>query len=132
MNLLFIHDCRFYKENDRVFQAGTFPTIIWQNNYLPYFENITVIGRASADPCDKTELSSTDDGRVRFVLIREYDTVKNFLLNHAIIKNKIKDEIDKNDITTVRLPSQFGFVAADILIKEKKPYTVEVVDNAFD
>jgi glycosyltransferase involved in cell wall biosynthesis len=132
MNLLFIHDTRFYKEGDGVFQAGTFPKIIWQNNYLPYFETITVIGRASADPGDKTELSSTDDGRVRFILISEYDSVKNFFLNYKIIRNKIKSEIDKNDITAARLPSQFGFIAADILIKEKRPYIVEVVDNAFD
>jgi glycosyltransferase involved in cell wall biosynthesis len=131
MNLLFIHDAAFYKDGDKVFQVG-FPKIIWENNYLPYFSNITIIGRTSTDPGAKAELSSTDDGRVKFVLIHEYNSVKNFFLNYTTIKNKIKDEFDKNDITTVRLPSQFGFVAADILIREKKPYIVEVVDNAFD
>jgi glycosyltransferase involved in cell wall biosynthesis len=132
MNLLFIHDTRFYKEGDKVFQAGTFPKLIWESNYLPYFDTITVIGRASTDPGDKTELSSTDDGRVKFALLSEYDSVKNFFLKYTAIKNKIKGEIEKSDITTVRLPSQVGFVAADLLIKEKKPYIVEVVDNAFD
>jgi glycosyltransferase involved in cell wall biosynthesis len=132
MNLLFIHDCRFYKENDKVFQAGTFPKTIWENNYLPYFETITVIGRESNNPNDKTELSSTDDGRVQFVLISEYNSAKNFFLQHRAIKSKIKNEIEGKDITILRLPSMFGFTAADILIKMKKPYMVEVVDNAFD
>jgi glycosyltransferase involved in cell wall biosynthesis len=132
MNLLFVHDCPFYREGDKVFQAGAFPKIIWENNYLPYFEDLTVIGRAGSYPNDKTELSSTDDGRVNFVLITEYDSVKNFFLNYKTIRNKIQKEIEKKDITTVRLPSQFGFTAADILIKAKKPYIVEVVDNAFD
>jgi glycosyltransferase involved in cell wall biosynthesis len=132
MNLLFIHDARFYKEGEKVFQAGTFPKLIWENNYLPYFDTVTVIGRESTDPGDKTELSSTDDGRVKFTLISEYDSVKNFFLKYTTIKNKIKGEIEKNDITTVRIPSLFGFAAADILIKAKRPYIAEVVDNAFD
>jgi glycosyltransferase involved in cell wall biosynthesis len=132
MNLLFIHDCRFYKENDKVYQAGTFPKTIWENNYLPYFETITVIGRTSNNPNDKTELSSTDGGRVQFVLISEYDSIKNFFVKYKAIKSKIENEIKRKDITILRLPSMFGFTAADILIKMKMPYMVEVVDNAFD
>jgi hypothetical protein len=71
MNLLFIHDCQFFRDNDLYYVVGGLRQSVWHNNYLPYFDNITVIGRQTFSQKSKIALSSVDDDRVNFSLIPE-------------------------------------------------------------
>jgi glycosyltransferase involved in cell wall biosynthesis len=132
MKLLFIHDCPFFQEGDKYYVAGGLPNSVWRNNYLPYFDSITVIGRRSLSEKSKCVLSSMDNGKVRFNLVSEYSSVFKFFYHYVKIRQKIAAEIDNNDFTIIRLPSQFGFMAANILRKWHKPYMVEVVENGFE
>jgi glycosyltransferase involved in cell wall biosynthesis len=132
MNLLFIHDHRFYREGDLVYSSGTLSKELWINNYLPYFDKISVIGRCSNDKKHKLVLASVDGGRVDFNLITEYTSIKSYFLNYLTIKNRIKEEILKADLTVVRLPCIFGFIAVPVLVKYHKPFFTEVVGNIFE
>jgi glycosyltransferase involved in cell wall biosynthesis len=131
MKLLFVYDAPFYKEGDNIYTADSLPSNVWGNNYLPYFENITIISRYRLNKKHKNSLSSLDDGRITFNLILEYSPgfsfIKRFLLSFNKIKTQITKAIKETDVTIVRLPSLFGFIAISILKKYKKPHLIEVV-----
>ena len=44
MNLLFVHDHKFYEDNNIFYSRGGFPQSVW-DRYLGNFSSIIVIGR---------------------------------------------------------------------------------------
>ena len=52
MKLLFVHDHKFYQENNDFYSSGGFPKNIW-HRYLEFFSSIIVVGRK----LDKKNLS---------------------------------------------------------------------------
>ncbi|GHU16179.1 hypothetical protein FACS1894163_05030 [Spirochaetia bacterium] len=130
MKLLFIHDHSFFKEGDIIYSGGGLPAAVWTNNYLPYFDNMTVIGRDGNSKNKKAAKVISSIDRVVFKLIGEYSSIKNYFLYYYKIKRKIEEEILKTDITVVRLHSVLGFMAISILHKYQKPYFVEVIASA--
>jgi glycosyltransferase involved in cell wall biosynthesis len=131
MKLLFICDFPFVNDGGDIY-AAAFPASIWENNYLPYFDSITVIGRLGSKEKDKTEICSVGDNRVEFIMIPEYKSIRHFFINYSVIKEKIAEQIRVSDITALRLPGMFGFISVNILIKYNKPFFLEAVENAFD
>jgi glycosyltransferase involved in cell wall biosynthesis len=129
MKLLFIQDVGFSQEGDTYYSASL-PSAIWNDNYLPYFDSIRVLGKYSDNKTLGAVLSSTD--KVDFALIYKYTSIITFFLNYFGIKNKIKEEIFKTDVTVVRLSSILGYVAIPILIKYNRPFFVEAVTNAYE
>jgi glycosyltransferase involved in cell wall biosynthesis len=132
MRLLFIHDHPFYQDGEIVYTSSCLPRTVWQNNYLPYFDHITVIGRLN-DQHERGEVSSIE-GKVDFILIpgcRPMTPLKLFL-NHSKIKKIITEEIDKAAVVVVRLPSNFGNMAIPILHEQGKPFFVEQVANTWE
>jgi glycosyltransferase involved in cell wall biosynthesis len=132
MKLLFIHDTPFFEDAGLYYTTSGLIASVWCNNYLPYFDYITVIGRHSFSEKFKNQLSSTEDSRVQFSLIDEYTSILQFFRNYAVICQKIESEIERNDFTILRLPCQFGFAALNLLIKKHKPFLIEVVENTFE
>jgi hypothetical protein len=132
MKLLFISDVSFFRDGNIVYNGGGIPNTVWENNYLPYFDTVSVIGRLSNNMKDKVTISSLDDGRVNFVLLSEYNSVINLFLNYSLIKEKIGNEILKNDVVIARVPFQFAFIAIHVLKKLEKPFLIEVASNGFE
>jgi glycosyltransferase involved in cell wall biosynthesis len=126
MKLLFIHEHRFFREGNAVYSGDSFPYTLWINNYLPYFDSISVIGKQGTQK-DKRIISSVDD-KVNFILISYASAIK-YYLYYLKIKKIIREEIQKADVVAVRLPSSFGYMAISILAKKNKPFFVEQVGN---
>lgn len=127
MNLLFVHDHPFFVDNDFVFSGGGLPNSVW-NNYLLYFDSVTVFGRKSFNTKDKKIISSFKN--VNFKLTNNYNSYIDVLLKYNSISKELENVIIQSDIVLVRLPSVLGFIAAKVAIDNNKKIIVEQVGNA--
>lgn len=129
MNLLFIHDHPFYKENESVYSGGAFPHYVW-NNYLKKFKELTVFGRLSHNKNQKIVLAKNETQNISFKLTNYYGSVFSLFNNFNKLRNELSYEIEKVDVVLVRLPSVLGFISAFIAKKHNKKIIVEQVGNA--
>lgn len=127
MKILFVHDHPFYKDNNDVYSGGGLPNFVW-DNYLKYFNEVIVFGRLSTSEKDKKIISSGSNG-LRFVLTRNYQSIKSLFFNFLGLVKEISDEVKKSDIVLVRLPSVLGIITSYIAIKNNKKIIVEQVGN---
>ena len=132
MKALFVHDNRFWVNNDNVYSYGHFAYSLLWKRYLKYFDSVTVGGRffeASADECKTMSISNGKN--VNFFPLPNLATLSGLSKireAHSIIREKMAE----SDFVIIRLPSILGYVACDEAIKMKKPYAVEVVGCAHD
>ena len=129
MNLLFVHDHKFYKDNNIFYSSGGLPGYIW-DRYLEHFSSMIVIGRRLHNKNSGLVKSSKE--KVEFSLIKEYNSPADELLNSKIIDENIINSIKKVDAVIVRLPSNLGFRAIELCKKLNKPYAIEVVGCGWD
>ena len=129
MNLLFVHDHKFYKDNNIFYSSGGLPENVW-DRYLGYFSSIIVIGRELHIKNQGLVKSSKE--KVEFRLIKEYNNPLDDFLNSKIIDKHILGSVKKVDAVIVRLPSILGFRAINLCKKINKPYAIEVVGCGWD
>lgn len=126
---LFVHDHPFFNCDDSYYSGGGLPAIVW-NNYLKYFDRLTVFGRESNNLENKKVISSGSDS-VNFHLTSNYNSKWD-----ALFQNKLRAEITplilENDLIISRLPSFLGLIAIDIAKKHNKKILVEQVGNAYE
>ncbi len=133
-NCLFVHDFRFSVYRNNIYGDGQFEyQNLWKSKYLSLFDNVTIIARGNiaknnTDIKNKFKLNGPN---VNFISTKSIASATIFI-NFPKVYKKIKEEIKKNDIVIVRLPSMQGLVACFILRKSNKPYIIEVVSNGFD
>jgi len=129
MKLLFVHDHKFYKENNDFYSSGGLPKNIW-SRYLDFFSSIIVIGRKLDKKNPGLVQSNTE--KVKFNLMEEYRNPLDEFLYSKKIDNNIIDSLKQVDAVLVRLPSILGFRTINICKKINKPYAVEVVGCVWD
>ena len=129
MKLLFVHDHKFYKENNDFYSSGGLPKNIW-SRYLDFFSSIIVVGRKLDKKNPGLVQSNTE--KVKFNLIEEYKNPLDEFLYSKKIDNNIIDSLKQVDAVLVRLPSILGFRTINICKKINKPYAVEVVGCIWD
>lgn len=130
MKLLFVHDHFFQKYGDEVY-SDKFPYEVF-SRYLEKFDEVYVWGRVEVLP-NKPEKSSIASGeRVFFKFGDNISSLKSFFGYRKKIRAELEKQIDEVDAVAVRLPSEYGLMAADIALKNKKPWSVEVVGCVWD
>ncbi len=133
MKCLFVHDHRFYRDNDgKYYSPGKYPYKVWER-YLEHFESLTVIGRCKEIPdISNLKVSLSSGDKVEFQTLPNIAGVKNTLKNRNKAKQMIRQAVETSDCIIARLPSLFGFIACQEALKQGKPWAVEVVACAWD
>lgn len=129
---VFIHTHPFYVDNNNnVYTSGTLDKSIWPR-YTAVFGDLTVIGRGRIinEKNHNYNLSSVDN--VNFDLLYEIKGGIDYYKYRKKIIKKIEQYICSADYIILRMPSNFGVIAANICKKYNKKYLVEVVGSAFD
>jgi len=129
MKIFFVHDHPFYKEHDEVYSGGSFPASLWKN-YTSYFDKVIVYARLSKNPNTKVVKSSLEGREVTFQLTDNYSSIKKLVSNFNSTKNELKENINRADLTIVRLPSILGYIAGYICVRCSKPFVVEQVGSS--
>jgi glycosyltransferase involved in cell wall biosynthesis len=112
-----------------MYSDGGLQSNVWEKNYLPYFDSITIIARQSYDRKNAKTIASTD--KVDFKLIKQFRSNVDFLLNYYKIKQIIKHEVLKADIIILRLPSTLGYTSVPMLLRYGKPFILEIVTDVY-
>jgi glycosyltransferase involved in cell wall biosynthesis len=129
MKALFVHDHPFYIDNTIVYSGGGLPSFFW-NNYLSYFNNLSVFARKSKNLKDKKVVSSNTS--VNFILTTNYTSFLDIIFKYGKLKVEILSELKYVDLVIIRLPSILGFIAATLAKKEGKVILIEQVGNAYE
>ncbi len=133
MRMLFIHDNRFWKKDGVYYSYGHFAYDLLWKRYLKYFDEIVVGGRiADVDDESITEKFSVSSGdNVSFFALPNLMSFSG-LKKMGEAKRLITEEMEKADVTVIRLPSNLGYLACSIAEKLNKKYMIEVVGCTWD
>lgn len=129
--IAFFHDHFFLEKNGVYYSKGGLPASVWER-YLTYFDEMLVFGRCSRVKSNFNRLSKSSHPQVKFHLLPNLCSFNNRRENRKISQNVILDSLHNIDFAVVRLPSEIGYLAIDILTDHNIPYVVEVVDCPFD
>lgn len=127
MNLLFVHDHPFYKEDDLVYTGGSFPYSLW-DNYLINFNNIFIYARRSYN-IDSKGVITSGRNNVKFILTEKYSSIRTLFFNYKSIKNELFELFEDVDVVLIRLPSILGLIAGHLALKKGKKIWIEQVGN---
>lgn len=130
MNLLFIHDHHIYLDkNNNAFSPGKLSSKSFER-YLNHFDTVTVLTRSKFIDKDLSKslgFNQINTSKISYIPFDNQSNFKNRFLKRNFFKKKLKNIIIKFDAIIVRLPSEIGFLAAEICITLQKPYLSEVV-----
>lgn len=133
MKAAFVHDHYFVhdKKNNIYYDGsgGVFNFKLWQR-YLAVFKSLIVVGREKKSLPNK--LVDSTYKNVTFELRTELTSGIDRFLMQRTVKNELKKTLSKVDFAIIRVPSVLGYIAQDVCIENKIPYTLEVVACSWD
>jgi glycosyltransferase involved in cell wall biosynthesis len=130
MKLLFAHDVKIYKYNDKYFDSsGSFSNEIL-SRYTDIFEEVRFISRQVDSNREKVEALPNLEG-VEFVGVPNFMSTKTYYKKLEAVRI-IEQEVKAADCVIARVPSSIGSIAVKFAKKYNKPYLLEVVGCAWD
>ncbi len=129
MSALFVCDNIFLTKNDKVY-SNTFSYSMLKR-YISVFSKVTVLARKSEVERTPDMLLSSGEG-VSFVFLESISTLGSFFGLRQRHKKTIEKLAMDHDAVIVRLPGEFGLLAASVARKINKKCLIEVVGCAWD
>lgn len=130
MNLLFLHDHYIYLDkNNNAFSPGKLSSKSFAR-YLNHFDTITVLTRhqfIDKDLSKSLGFNQINTNKINYIPFDNQSNFKNRFLKRSFYKKELSKIINQFDAIIVRLPSEIGFLAAEICDSLQKPYVSEVV-----
>ncbi len=132
MRLLFVTDHRFVPGDGAVYSPGQFPAAIW-DRYRAAFEHIAVLARyEGTPPFPRGQLQRSDASGVTFHLAPSLSSLRAQWRERPRARRLLDRLLAEVDAVAVRLPSEWGVLAAQQARRRKKPWAVEVSACAWD
>lgn len=129
MKAAFIHDHVFSLSDDgKFYSPGKLKTTSF-SRYLDVFDSLTIISR-SKPVHSATEVKTYNeiiDSRIKFNSFDDQSNVKNRFIKRSYYSKLMQSIISDYDAIIIRLPSEIGFLAAEVCQRLNKKYVVEVV-----
>jgi len=117
MSVLFVHDHRFKKYNNKIFSNGCFSDSVIER-YTSVFGKIRFVSR----------IEEAENGdKLSEITIPEFDVIDAYN-NNALLEK----EIMVAEYVVIRIPSLLGMKALKYIKKYNKPYLVELVGCPWD
>lgn len=130
MNLLFLHDHYIYLDkNYNAFSPGKLSSQSF-SRYLTHFDSITILTRnkfIDKDLSNSLGFNQINTSKINYIPFDNQSNFKNRFLKRYFYRNKLQKIINQFDAVIVRLPSEIGFLGAEICNSLQKPYLSEVV-----
>lgn len=135
MSVIWAHDHKFYKYNDKVYSKVEFPSSLW-DRYLKFTPSLKVISRLyeleEYDIENIKNFNISSSPNVDFTGVDYSGKAINYFKDYRSIKDKVTNEIKESEKVIVRLPSLIGTVVGFEAIKQKKALLVELVGDPWD
>lgn len=136
MKMGFIFDTVMLRDEFKNYYAINLNYRLWQDRYLPIFDNIIVSTRVkdikSEEIFQKKGYTIANGKNVNMIPISEYEKFTDIFFNKGKVQEQLKKVIELVDCVIIRMPSPLGILACDMCIKMKKKYAIEMVACAWD
>jgi glycosyltransferase involved in cell wall biosynthesis len=132
MRVAVILEHRFLGTPDgRVWTDGPFPYSFF-TRYLDQFEQVEVVARVQpvSEPSPRWVTARGD--RVTFAPVPYYVGPRQYLARRQAIAGAIERTLRDNAAVVLRAPGQLANVAAQSLIRSRRPYGAEIVGDPYD
>lgn len=129
MKVLFIHDHIFNTYEDKVYSDKLSYDILMR--YIKQFSHITIVAR-SKEIKNIPNIKESSGKDVNFVFLENISSISSYFGLRQKQKLILKSLISEYDYIIIRLPSEYGIMAANLAKEMNKKYLVEVVSCAFD
>lgn len=129
MKLLFVHDNVYLTHNGSVY-SNAFPYTTLKR-YADVFSEVTVVARSKAVASADGMPLAEGEG-VRFVFLESIASLRSFFGLRQRHRRTMADLVTAHDAVIVRLPSEFGAMAAQEAFRLRRSYLAEVVGCAWD
>lgn len=129
MRAAFIHDHIFSLSDDgRFYSPGKLKTASF-NRYLDVFDDLTIISRSKPiySVSEVETYNEINSSKLSFIPFDDQSNIKNRFINRNYYSDLMGAIVADHDAIIIRLPSEIGFLAAEVCRKQNKKYVVEVV-----
>jgi len=128
MKLIFAHDHIFkLTTNGDFYSPGKLNNQSF-SRYLSLFSSVTIVSRAENTSDKQAEqYNKIDDKNINFIAFDNQSNLVNRFIKRPYYKRKLKKIISHYDAVVVRLPSEIGFLCAEVALSLNIPYVCEVV-----
>lgn len=136
MKLAFIFDTVLLEDDNKNFFAINLSYKLWEDRYLPIFENIVVSTRVKKEPREEINKKKgylmVNGNHVEVKPISNYKIVTDIFIKRKKIISQIRKIISDCDKVIIRMPSPLSSLACDICRAENKDYAIEMVADPWD
>jgi glycosyltransferase involved in cell wall biosynthesis len=123
----FIHDHFFHiDDNGDAYSPGKLNANSF-DRYLEHFNLLTIVSRFKVNQTISTFHNKITSSKVNFIGFENQSTFLNRFVFRKIYKKKLTTIINDLDGLIIRVPSEIGFLAAEIAYEHRIPYICEVV-----
>ena len=128
MKAAFFHD-NLFKKYKGDYYTDTDLSFDFLKNYLEYFDNLKIVAREEEiDDLDLKKFGKSSAENISFDCTKAIG-IKTYFSGY--LNRLVKKNVSESDFSIIRLPSIMGIIACAACRKQKKPYLVEVVADAF-
>jgi glycosyltransferase involved in cell wall biosynthesis len=128
MNLLLVTDHTFLSFNSKIYDNFCFSRSFF-NDYQGVFNSVKVLTRVlPVDRLPPGAMLSDGDG-VDFLSIKNLHGLKWVLLADRVSNKRIQKAVFETDSVVVRVPSQLGWLAAQIAFHKNIPFMAEIIGD---
>ncbi|TVT28914.1 glycosyltransferase family 4 protein [Salinicoccus cyprini] len=132
MRLTFIHDHKFVFDNGHYYSSGKFSKQMLERYMVGPVSEIQFIGRVQENLYDISSLSVTSSDNIKVNPMKFLKRKSHFITKKRAIKSFLRNNISDKDVVVIRLPSEIGYIAAEIMEEGNIPYGIELVGDPWD
>jgi glycosyltransferase involved in cell wall biosynthesis len=131
MKALYVHENRYWQEDDVFYAAGQFGQDYWQT-YLGHFDRLTAIGRAANTAFAPHKMTVSSNERISFKLLPNLSGLLAFVKNRAAVTKEIVSLVSKHDAVIIRSVTEFGWLAFKAAKRQGKFIVIEMSGCPWD
>ena len=128
MKCLFVHDHIYLTQEGQVY-SNTFSYAILKR-YIDTFGEVTVVARHRE--VKESNMPEAGGKGVSFVFLESISSMGSYFGLRQGYQKKIGKLIEEHQALIIRLPSEFGLLAASTAQRKRRPYLAEVVGCGWD
>jgi glycosyltransferase involved in cell wall biosynthesis len=127
-----VHEHRYERTPDGVvWTRATFGYAFWKR-YLDVFDGVRVVARVADVPQPPGVGKPASGAGVEFAALPYFLGPRQYLLKRRAVRRAMHSAVEPGDAVILRIPGTLGSLLAPRLVRERRPFGVEVVGDPYD
>lgn len=130
MNILLVHSHKLRKKNENYYTTGGMANQIL-HRYLKNSTDKLFLYTRCIDYTEGENLIQVNDEQIKCIPSSVYKRPIDYYIKHKQLKKEIKEVLKNIDFAIIRIPTSFSEAVYREVIKQKIPYVIEMVGDAW-